>query len=123
MGFAFYASLPLFSSLLFLFFCLLYIAYACMYGCINSIVATCQATVQRGKFHFLSLLVKQLGAWIGCVFRGIHKVHRADKTLKQLRFAFLSYLSVFYNCGRSFSGRPNHCLRIEDFFSLMARNY
>jgi len=77
------------------FFCLLYIAYTCTYGCIQSIVGTCQVYGSAGKFYFLSLLVKQLGAWIGCVFRGNHKVHRANKGLKQLRFAFLSYLSVF----------------------------
>jgi len=49
-----------------------------------------------GKFYFLSLFVKQLGPWIGCVFHGNHKVHRANKALKQLRFAFLSYLSIFF---------------------------
>ena len=49
-----------------------------------------------GKFYFLSLLVKQLGPWIGCVFHGKHEVHRANKALKQLQFAFLSYLSVFF---------------------------
>jgi len=49
--------------------------------------------------------------------------HRASEALKQLGFAFLSYLSkvlvvcqFFYNCGRYFAG--NHCLRIEDFFFL-----
>jgi len=36
-----------------------------------------------------------LEPWIGCVFRGNHKVHRANTALKQLRLAFLSYLSVF----------------------------
>jgi len=76
-----------------------------------------------GKFYFLSLLVNQLAPWIRCVFHGNNKVHRAIEALKQLGFAFLSYvgqgarsLSVFYNCGRSFAG--NHCLRIEDFFFL-----
>jgi len=48
-----------------------------------------------GKFYFLSLLVKQLGPWIGCVFRGNYEVHRANKALKQFRLAFLSYLSFF----------------------------
>jgi len=72
-----------------------------------------------GKFNFLSLLVKQLGPWIGCVFRGNHKVHRANKALKQLSFAFLSNLSVFYNCGRPFA--RNHCLRVKDFFFLWWR--
>jgi len=57
------------------------------------------------KFYFLllGLLVKQLGPWIGCVFRGNHKVHRANTALKQLRFAFLS-CQFFYNCGRYFAG-------------------
>jgi len=76
-----------------------------------------------GKFYLLSLLVNQLTPWIRCVFHGNNKVHRANEALKQLRFAFLSYLgqgarslSVFYHCGRSFAG--NHCLRIDDFFSF-----
>jgi len=50
-----------------------------------------------------------------------NKVHRVNEALKQLGFAFLSYLeqgarslSVFWNRGRSFAG--NHCLRIEYFF-------
>ena len=34
-----------------------------------------------GKVFFLSLLVKQLGLWIECVFRGNHEVHRANKVL------------------------------------------
>ena len=34
-----------------------------------------------GKFYFLSLLEKQLGPWIECVFRGNHEVHRANKAL------------------------------------------
>jgi len=37
--------------------------------------------VSAGKFDFLSLLVKQLRQWVGCVFRGNHKVHRANKAL------------------------------------------
>jgi len=45
-----------------------------------------------GKFYFLSLLVNQLTAWIRCVFHGNNKVHRASEALKQLGFAFLSYL-------------------------------
>jgi len=82
-----------------------------------------------GKFYFLSLLVNQLAPWIRCLFHGSNKVHRANEDLKQLGFAFLSYLgqgarslSVFFcNCGRSFAG--NHCLRIEYFFSLIKRKY
>jgi len=69
-----------------------------------------------GKFYFLSLFVKQLGPWIGCILRGNHKVHSVNKALKQLRFVFWSYLSFLYNCGRSFA--DSHCLRIEDFFFL-----
>jgi len=76
-----------------------------------------------GKFYFLSLHVNQLAPWIRFAFHGNNKVHRANEALKQLGFAFLSYLgqgarslSVFYNCGRSFAG--NHCFRIEDFFFL-----
>jgi len=45
-----------------------------------------------GKFNFLSLLVNQLAPWIRCVFHGNNKVHRANKALKQLWYAFLSYL-------------------------------
>jgi len=48
-----------------------------------------------GKFYFLSLLVKQLGPCIWFVFRGNHKVHSANKAMKQLWIAFLPYLSVF----------------------------
>jgi len=49
--------------------------------------------------------------------------HRANEALKQLGFAFLSYLeqdarslSVFLQLRQIFAG--NHCLRIEDFFFL-----
>jgi len=45
-----------------------------------------------GKFYFLSLLVNQLASWIRCVCHGNNKVHRANEALKQLGFAFLSYL-------------------------------
>jgi len=46
-----------------------------------------------GKFYFLSLLVNQLAPWIRCVFHNNNKVHnRANEALKQLGFAFLSYL-------------------------------
>jgi len=45
-----------------------------------------------GKFYFLSLLVNQLAPWIRCVFHGSNRVHRANEALKQLGFAFLSYL-------------------------------
>jgi len=48
-----------------------------------------------GKFNFLSLLVKQLGPWIGCVFCGNDEVHRANKALSNFG-SFLSYLSVFF---------------------------
>jgi len=61
-----------------------------------------------GKFYFLSLLVNQLAPWIRCAFHGNNKLHRDNEALKQLGFAFVSYLeqgarslSVF-NCGRSF---------------------
>jgi len=36
--------------------------------------------------------VNQLAPWIRCVFHGNNKVHRANKPLKELGFAFLSYL-------------------------------
>jgi len=45
-----------------------------------------------GKFYFLSLLVNQLAPWIRCVFHGNNKVHIANEAVKQLGFAFLSYL-------------------------------
>jgi len=45
-----------------------------------------------GNFYFLSLLVNQLAPWIQCAFHGNNKVHRANEALKQLGFAFLSYL-------------------------------
>jgi len=40
--------------------------------------------------------VKQLGQWIGCVFRGNPEVHRANKVLKQLRFALFVLLVSFF---------------------------
>ena len=76
-----------------------------------------------GKFYPLSLVVNQLAPWIRCVFHGSNKVHRANEALKQLGFAFLSYLgqgarslSAFLQLRQIFAG--NHCLRIEDFFFL-----
>ena len=45
-----------------------------------------------GKFYFLSLLVNQLAPWIRCVSHGNNKLCRANEDLKQLGFAFLSYL-------------------------------
>jgi len=45
-----------------------------------------------GKLYFLSLLVNQLAPWIRCVCHGNNKVHRANEAMKQLGFAFLSYL-------------------------------
>jgi len=45
-----------------------------------------------GKFYFLSLLVNQLAPWIRCVFHGTNNVQGANEALKQLGFAFLSYL-------------------------------
>jgi len=48
--------------------------------------------VQRESFIFLSLLVNQLAPWIGCVFLSNNEVHRSNEALKQLGFAFLSYL-------------------------------
>ena len=38
------------------FFCLLYVAYACMYGYNNSIGGTCEAIVQRESFIFCHYL-------------------------------------------------------------------
>jgi len=40
----------------------------------------------------LSLLVNQLVPWIRCVFHSNNEVHRSNEDLKQLGFAFLSYL-------------------------------
>jgi len=40
----------------------------------------------------LSVVVNQLAPWIRCVFHGNNKVHRANEALKELGFAFLSYL-------------------------------
>jgi len=44
------------------------------------------------KFFFLSLLANQLAPWIRCAFHHNNKVHRANEALKQLGFAFVSYL-------------------------------
>ena len=54
--------------------------------------------VQRESFIFLSLHVNQLEPWIRCVFHGNNKVHRANEALKQLGFAFLSYLWQGAHC-------------------------
>jgi len=85
MGLAFYAySPPFFFSLLLFPFFLSSLRSVCMRWHMS-------AYGSAGKFYFLSLLVKQLGPWIECVFRGNHEVSRANKALSQLRFAFLSY--------------------------------
>jgi len=73
MGLAFYACSPPFSSLVFPFF-------------LPSLHGVCMRWHISGygsarKFYFLSLLVKQLGPWIECVFRGNHDVQRANKAL------------------------------------------
>ena len=119
MCFAFYAySLP-FSSLLFLFL-LLTLHSVCTRLWLHKYHSWYMPGFgSAGKFYFLPLLMKQLGPWIGCVFRGNHVVHRANKALKQLWFAFLSYLSTFLQLRQIFAG--NHCLRIEDFFFLWQR--
>jgi len=75
-----------------------------------------------GKFYFLSLLVNQLTPWIRCVFHGNNKVHRANEALKQLGFAFLSYLgqgsrslSVFIQLRQ----QVNIAFVLKIFFSLI----
>jgi len=64
-----------------------------------------------GKVYFLSLLANQLAPGIRCVFHDNNKVHRANETLKQLGFVFLSYLeqdarslSVFLHLRQIFCG-------------------
>jgi len=66
-----------------------------------------------GKLNFLSLLVNQLAPWIRCVFHDNNNVHRASEDLKQLGFAFLSYLeqsacslSVFLQLRQIFCRQP-----------------
>jgi len=78
--------------------------------------------IQREVFFFV-ITCESVGTVDSMCFHRNNKVHRSNKALQQLGFAFWSYieqgacsLSVFYNCDRSF-GR-NHCLRIEDFFIL-----
>jgi len=44
------------------------------------------------KFYFLSSFANQLAPWIRCVSHDNNKVHGANEALKQLGFAFLSYL-------------------------------
>jgi len=77
----------------------------------------------------LSLLVNQFGPWYRCVFHGNNKVHKANEALKQVGFAFLSYveqgarsLSFFYNCGRYFAGKPLPSYW-RFFLSLIKRKY
>jgi len=82
-----------------------------------------------GIFYFLSLLVNQLAPWIRCVFHGNNKVHRANETLKQLGFAFLSWLeqgarslSVFLLLRQIFCRSPLSSYW-RFFLSLMKRKY
>jgi len=81
------------------------------------------------KFNFLSLLVNQLASWIRCVFHGNNEVHRANKALKQLGFAFLSYLeqgarssSVFFTTAADLL-QVTIAFVLKVFFSLMKRKY
>jgi len=70
----------------------------------------------------LSLLVKQLGPWIGCVLRGNHEVQRANKALKQLRFAFLSYLPIFFTTAADLL-QVTIAFVLKIFLSLTERKY
>ena len=96
MGLAFYGYWPPLSSLLFLFF-LPSLHSLCMHVWLNKLHSWHMPGYgSAGKLYILPLLVKQLGAWIGCVFRANHEVHRANKALKQLPFYFLSYIASFF---------------------------
>jgi len=87
-GSCFCACSPPFSSLLFLFF-LPSLHSLCNHVWLHKYHSWRMAGYgSTGKFNFLSLLVKQLGPWIVCVFRGDYKVYRTNKALKQIRFAF-----------------------------------
>jgi len=115
MGLACYAYSLLFSSLIFLF--LLPLHSLCMHIWLHKKHSWHMPGFgSAGRFYFLSLLVKQLGPWIRCVFRGNHEVYRINKALNNFGLLFCLTCQFFYNCGRYFAG--NHCLRIEDFLFL-----
>jgi len=82
-----------------------------------------------GKLYFLSLLVNQLAPWLRCVFHSNNKVHRANEALKQLGFAFLSYLgkgtrslSVFLQLRQIFL-QVAIAFVLKIFLSLIKRKY
>jgi len=82
-----------------------------------------------GKLYFLSLLVNQLAPWIRYVFHGNNKVHRANEALKQLGFAFLSYLeqiarslSVFFTTAADLL-QETIAFVLKIFISLIKRKY
>jgi len=82
-----------------------------------------------GKFYFLSLLVNQLAPWIRCICHGNNKVHRANEALKQLGFAFLSYLeqiarslSVFFTTAADLL-QETIAFVLKIFISLIKRKY
>jgi len=75
------------------------------------------------------LLAHQLAPWIRCVCHGNNKVHRAYKALKQLGFAFLSYLvqgarslTVFLQLRQIFCTQPLPSYW-RFFLSLIKRKY
>jgi len=82
-----------------------------------------------GKFNYLSLLVNQLAPWIRCVCHGNNKVHSANEALKQLGFAFLSYLgqgarsvSVFFTTAADLL-QVTIAFVLKFFLSLIKRKY
>ena len=101
------------------FYCLLCIAYACIYGYINSIIGTCQALVQRESLIFCHYLLNSWDGGVDVFSVAPTKCIGLIKSWSNFGFIFFLTCQFFCNCGRSFAG--NHCLRVEDFFFLWQR--
>jgi len=110
MGFAFYACSPPFSSLLFLFFCLLYITCACMYGCINSIVSTCQSMVMVMVYCFIWLSQQAEAPW-----KAIALSKPAISFTGKVLFFIITYETVGTSAGKFCSAGKFYMVQRESF--------
>ena len=104
MGLAFYACSHPFYQYFSYFFCLLYIAYACMYGYINSIVGTCQTMVQRQSLIFCHYLWKSWNRGLDAFSVATTKCTGLIQPWSNFGLLFCLTCQFFYNCGRSFAG-------------------
>jgi len=99
-----------------IFFCLICIDYACMYGCIYSIVGTCQAMVQQESSIFF---IRPTCETVGTVVFSVATAKCTGLIKPWSNFGLLFCLTFqFFTLRHIFCRLPNHCLRIEDFFFL-----